>query len=566
MRIHSREACPMRDGTALHFDLYRPDSGGACPAIVMRTPYGRDKIHKERIYQNIALLTDAGYSVVVMDLRGTGDSEGTFRVNTENEYEDGYDAVEWVAAQPWCNGKVGMFGLSYFGFTQLAAASLNPPSLKAICPFMTQALDPFGAHMNSHTINDLHLNWIYAQLMEFPEHYLPDPEFRARVMPVLRGMWENLDQIKNELPANRNRAALIEGVPMLQDYLALLNGIEDAAYWVSLRHPTDFSALHLGVFHLTGWFDVTRDTTIRNYRAILQQADDYTTRNSILLIGPWEHGGYLNHVQDGYDFGEENSGIRQRVPELMRGWFDAYLKDEPEKAERLPRVRYFVMGDNAWRTAGTWPPEDSRAVSCYLHEGGRLSLSAPEAEGGHTAYAYDPLDPTPSFFTDSRGRRMLPDLREWAQSRADVISFSTEPLQEAMTVAGTVSALIYAATDAVDTDFVCRLVDVFPDGTEMELTSGLVRAKYRNGMWVRDFAPCGEVNAYRFEVGNTANTFLPGHRVKVYVCSALYPLYDRNLNTGAPACQGTETVVAHQRVCHSKAYPSQIILPVIEAQ
>lgn len=554
--------CPMRDGVLLRYDLYKPEDGARHPVILMRTPYGKNKIVYEKIYSNLEMFTGEGYCVAVMDLRGTGHSDGLFRVNTENEYEDGYDSVQQLAGEEWCDGNVGMFGLSYFGFTQLAAASMAPPALKAICPFMTLAMEPFGAHLYSHTVNDLHLNWIYSQLLEFPEHYLPDPAFREKTLPVLKEMNTRLQEYKDELPANRNRAALIGGIPMLEDYLALLNGIEEKSFWESIHHPTDFSKTHAGIFHCTGWFDVAKDTTIHNYNAISEEADEYTRQNSILLIGPWEHGSVLRHVQDGYDFGAENSGEGQQVDRLMLQWFDGYLKGKRGAADAMPRVRYFVMGENTWRTANVWPPENACMKEYYLGIGGKLKAEGPAADERYVAYDYDPMNPTPSFFTDSKGRGMIPDLGEWARGRTDMVCFETEKFTEALTVAGTIRARIYAETDVKDTDFVCRVADVYPDGTEFELATGLVRAKYRNGMWKRDFAPQGTTCCYDFEVGNTANTFLPGHRMKVYICSAFYPLYDRNLNTGAPACQGTEAVTAHQKIRMSPDCPSCILVPV----
>lgn len=216
--------CPMRDGIQLNFELNRPDNDDPCPVILMRTPYSVTSLTNERIYAQPERFVEAGYCVVVQECRGTGKSGGILCANAVNEYDDGVDTVNWIAAQPWCDGRVGMFGLSYFGFTQLAAASMAPTGLKAICPFMTQAAEPFGSQM-TQTYNFFHLGWIYGQVQNDPGRFIPDAQHRDEILTQIRQNAPRLAEFAMHLPAGENPAAHVPGVPILQDYLDLVKGI-----------------------------------------------------------------------------------------------------------------------------------------------------------------------------------------------------------------------------------------------------------------------------------------------------------------------------------------------------
>ena len=250
--------CPMSDRILLNFDLYRPDAEGAYPVILMRTPYSKSSLTNERLYACPERFTSAGYCVMVQECRGTGRSGGVLDANAFNEYQDGVDTVNWVAEQSWCDGNVGMFGLSYFGFTQLAAASCAPKALKAICPFMTQAAEPFGAQM-TQTYNFFHLCWIYGQVQNNPVRFIPDEGRRESVLQTLREYAPRLAEYAMHLPANQNPAACVEGVPLLKDYLALINGIEDRDFWHRMRHPTDYTQAHCAMFHSVRYYIIGAD-------------------------------------------------------------------------------------------------------------------------------------------------------------------------------------------------------------------------------------------------------------------------------------------------------------------
>ena len=555
------QKCPMRDGVLLNFDLYQPDDDAAHPVVLMRTPYTKEAVQNEGIYTNFSRYTDHGISVMIMECRGTGLSEGLFKVNAESEYQDGYDSVEWIASQPWCDGHVGMFGLSYFGFTQLAAASRAPKGLDAICPFMTQAMAPFGSQI-TQTYNYGHICWIYGQLLGHMERFLPDEKVRAEKEPILRAHAEKLNQYAMHLPADQNPAALVEGVPLLKDYLDLIRGVEDRAFWASIEHPTDFSRAHTAMFHCTGWFDVCLDTTIHNWTAVQQQADAYTRENARLLIGPWSHGGRFHAVHGRFNYGSANDGCGQDVNGRMLDWFKRYLAGDETAAKDWPVVRYYVLNADKWLEDSAWPPAAAKETPYYLHSEGRLSTAMPDAETPDT-FTYDPADPCPGYAPQQEGRQeQIPDYAP-VSARDDVLTYETPVLEQDLTIAGIMKMRLFAATTAKDTDFACRVLDVYPDGFEYSLNAGLVRGKWRKGFFVYDPVTPGKAEAYEIEIGSIAACLKAGHKLKIQVSSSLFPLYDRNLNTGEPAagCDHCETAV--QTVLHDRDHPSCVLLPVI---
>lgn len=553
---------PLRDGVLQNFDLYKPDGEGAYPVILMRTPYTKASLTQERIYANVRRYTDHGYHVVVAECRGTGKSEGVLNANAAHEYDDGVDTVLWLAEQPWCDGNIGMFGLSYFGFTQLAAAAEAPKALKAICPFMTQAMEPFGAQM-TQTFNYGHIHWIYGQLMAQPERFMPDAEERARLLPILQEHTAKLGDYELLLPAVQNPAALVAGAPLVQDYLDLIQGMEDKAFWDGLRHPTDFRRAHTAMLHCTGWFDVCLNTTIHNWNAVMAQADDYTRDAARLIIGPWSHGGEFHAAFGAYDYGMENDGAGQDINGKMLAWFDYHIKGKPNEVPDWAKVRYFVLGCNEWRNASAWPPAEVEMTPFYLHAGNLLDRNLPTQAERPDCFDYDPMNPAPAYARGIEGQNdPLPDYAPLGK-RADVVTYTTLPFTEPVTIAGTVTMKLYAITTAKDTDFTCRLIDVYPDGREFLLTQGLVRAKWRKGFFQASTIEPGQPAEYMIEVGNASCCFLAGHCIKLHVSSALFPLYDRNLNTGEPSATCNHCVTAQQQLLHDNTHPSCVLLPLL---
>ena len=545
---------PMRDGCQLAADLFLPDREAACPAILLRTPYGRENVKQDWLYSHPQRLTEEGYAVLFQDCRGTGDSDGLLKLNGENEHEDGYDTVEWMAQQPWCNGRVGMFGLSYFGFTQLAAASMRPPHLRAVCPFMTVSMEPFGASQ-MRTTNVFHLVWALSQVIRQPEKHIKDPALRESLLPVLVQSRDRLAQDALYLPMDAHPAALAE-IPLLSDYLRLQRGVEDSAFWRTLRCPMDYDHADAAMFFATGWQDVACQSTLDGYRAARRSANAYVRENARLLIGPWNHGGMLPSVIEDQDYGADSSGAAQDVEGMMLRFFDRHLKERQTQPFE-GRVRYFITGSNTWREAEDWPPRTD-VLELYPAADGALGMRAAPATA---SYTYRPDHPAPSEYTDGEGRTEAADWRCVSQ-RPDVLCYRGSPQKVGLTVAGEVVLMLRAITDAADTDFVCRLLDEDETGRQYALTAGLVRARYRHGLFRDDPIRPGEMVEYRLSVGHTAHTFLPGHRVCVQITSSMFPKHNRNLNTGLSNTTTTGFVCAKQQILLGGKDGTRLLLPV----
>ena len=553
--------CPTRDGCRLATDLYLPAEHGAWPLVLLRTPYGRGGIEGDPLYGRFTELVEDGYAVASQDLRGTGDSEGALGLNGQNEHLDGCDAVEWLAAQPFCDGSVGMFGLSYPGFVQTAAASCAPPHLKAICPFMSPSLQPFGIR-RGHVRHMQHLYWAYAQALAHPESYIPDEAARASVVARLRENLPRLGDMLMQLPLDACPAARFPEVPIFRDYLDVMAGAEDPEYWRRMRMPVDYDRVHVPALYGTGWLDAAREWTIEGFLAARRSADPLTREQARLLVGIWPHGGELPSAVEGEDFTDAASGEAADVFGQMHRWFDRWLKGKHVPDE--PRVRYFVRGSNRWATAGDWPPPGARPLRLYPAADGSLG-EAPVPAEAEVRYTVDPADPMPSDTVDAQGRRMTAD---WSAvtARADCAFFRTPPLRRALTFAGTMRVRLLAAVDAPDTDYACRLLDIAPNGRQTELLSGLIRARHQNRRFQPRLVEPGAFVEYAWDAGNAANTFLPGHRIGLQVMGQLYPHYDRNLNTGESTSGGTRMRKAVHTLLTGGARGSWIELPIIDAE
>lgn len=548
---------PMRDGIRLSANVYRPDDGKPYPAILLRTPYLKEKIHNEWLYANYAELAATGYNVVFQDVRGTGMSEGVLLSSGGNEVDDGYDTVEWIAAQSWCDGHVGMFGLSYFGYAQLAAAEHNPPHLDTVCPFQNAALYPLSINKPG-TFGHYHLMWLYQRVLDSLDRESLSEAEKVRIRGQVKHNIAHWDSLVGYLPVRENPAAHIEGVPLLHDFVNMVDGVEDPAYWEQAHRPIHLQGIDMPMLFLTGWFDGARDGTFDNFNEIMANGTETARKNSRIIVGPWVHGGGLATQLDGMDFGEENSGAGRGIRELMRSWFDRWLKNIPEKKAYAP-VTVFVLGQNIWREEETWPPPRAIVSPWYLHDG-KLSQVSADRETTAT-YIYDPDKPLPSSLRDKEGRTLFAD-PSCLDTREDVLVYSSNPLDADLEICGCVTLRLFAATDAVDTDFHARLCDVDGDGYAFPLLDGIVRGKFRNGRTPELLTP-GKVYEYTIELGNICNVFKAGHRLKLTISSSSFPAHDRNLNTGERTGWGAKGVPATQTIFHGKDHPSSLMLPVL---
>jgi putative CocE/NonD family hydrolase len=579
----------LRDGVVLYADVYRPDDEGKHPAVLVRTPY--DKIFPQGYwYYDPPRVAQAGYAVVVQDCRGTGVSEGEFYA-FRDEAEDGYDTVEWVAAQPWCDGNVGMYGLSYMGNTQWAAADARPPHLKTICPQMCKPHNRESFMPDGVICLFRFLQW-WRSLRYWFVGPLSLAASRSKLpLEKLKSIRERLFNMLNNY--EKQFAYLpLKDVPIIKEigkikamgssfysfYFEFIDNMENDDFWKPFP-SSDLSKVTVPCFHITGWYDHRLRDVLESYIEMKQRGGSEVARkNQKLLVGPWYHNGDMPSLIGQIDTGWASSGKRGiDVTGMHIRWFDRWLKGIDNGFTDEPPVRIFVMGDNVWRDENEWPLARTRYTAYYLHSNGHantrfgdgvLSPKSPDSEEEVDIYLYDPRNPVPSTggysgsgCTDTR-KVGVQDQRE-VEKRQDILVYTSEPLEADLEVTGPIEIKLWAASSAPDTDFTGKLVDVYPDGRAYNLAMGIVRARYRESVSKPKLIEPGKVYQYSINLSATSNVFRAGHRIRVDISSSNFPFCDRNLNTGNAIGQDAEIKVALQSVYHDKKHASQIILPVI---
>ena len=559
----------MRDGVVLRADIYRPSADGKFPVLLQRTPYNKDN------EVGFGLKAAArGYVVVVEDVRGRYASEGEWYV-FKNEPNDGYDTIEWVAALPYSNGKVGMFGGSYVGATQMLAAIAPPPHLAGICPVVTAS--------------NYHENWTYqggAFEQWFDESWtsgLSQNTYERAVAKdtnALVGMWTLpltsyplYNQDKNSDPTST--AAL---APYFLDWLAHPS-YDD--YWKALSIEEHFGDIKVPALHVAAWYDLFLNGSLQNYQGIRDHGGSDEARKGqqlVVVIG--------GHAGPGPKVGDVDFGPAAKEPEdeYELRWYDYLFKGVQNEFASGKPVKIFVMGANQWRDEDDWPLARARQTKYYLHSSGKanslrgngsLSGSAPGKEAADQ-YVYDPGNPAPTvggpLCCDSEHLAPGPRDQRSVEARDDVLVYSTPPMSEDTEVTGPVTLELYAKSSAVDTDFTAKLVDVWPDGFAQNLTEGILRARYRDSRETATLLNPGQVYKLALDVWATSNVFKKGHVLRLEVSSSNFPRFDRNLNTGAgrymKSSDGkSETFVsATNAVLHDAEHPSVLILPIVPAK
>src|SRR5215207_3781671 len=567
----------MRDGTTLMSNVYRPTEGDGYPVLLTRLPYGKD-LRPDATYFDPIRTAQAGYVVVVQDVRGRYRSEGEFEPFTA-EFEDGYDTVEWAAKLPGSDGSVGMYGLSYFGKTQWQAAVMRPPSLKSMVPGLT-----WGNHLNGVQVRggvrELGLMQYWAQaaitLDLLFRKYAGDRERLGGKLPELIHTIDTLlagggyDALPlAELPNPHGLVSFVEA--------NLGRGVEHE-YWEYLNIEGRYENVYVPTFHIGGWYDCFIGETLRQYEAMKERSDEAGTRPPHLLVGPWTHGD-LGSTLGELDFGIGSSGMFLNysgdLTDAHLRWFDATIKGDEDALEGVPPVRVFVMVENRWRGYEDWPPPGSRERMWHLRSDGTLSREPGGAGDEPAHYDYDPEDPVPTV-----GGPILmaaihgsgPRDQRSIEVRSDVLLYTSQALESPFTVLGSVYVTLFAAPSAPDTDFVARLVDVYPDGRAICVADGILRASARESYpapgVVGPVPPSpiepGRVYEYTIDLWATGITFLPGHRMRVEITSSSHPRWERNLNTGESTYESSRTEVAHQTIFHDARRPSRITLSVVE--
>jgi putative CocE/NonD family hydrolase len=547
----------MRDGTKLRADIYRPAAEGKFPVLLVRTPY--DKTNEMEFSVKAA---GRGYVVVAQDVRGRFQSEGEW-YPFKYESQDGYDTVEWAAALPYANGKVGMFGGSYVGATQYLAAIAAPPHLAGICP--------------NYTASNYHDGWTY-QGGAFEQWF--NESWSTRLAQ---------DTMHRRVDAGQNAVAWTPKLPLTSypvleapsaaglasyftDWLAHPN-YDD--YWKQWSIEDHYARIQVPVFSFGAWYDIFLGGTLRNYVRLKKEAGtEESRRGQKLMVYVGGHAGGWNQRKVGaVDFGDK---LPFDINEALLKWYDAQLKGEAKATSTEKPVKIFVMGRNEWREEDDWPLARAKSTKYYLHSGGAantssgdgtLSTIAPGAEKADQ-FTYDPNDAVPTLggplccgpFPPAG---LGPQDQSKAESRSDVLVFTTPAMAKDLEVTGPVSLEIYVSSSAADTDFTGKLVDVWPNGFAQNLTEGILRLRYRNSQEKPELAKPGEAYHITVDLWATSNVFLAGHKLRLEVSSSNFPRFDRNLNTGEEQAGATRMTKATNVIYHDKAHPSALLLPLI---
>lgn len=539
---------PMRDGVRLSADIYRPrDSSVRAPALLELTPYNNNS---DRTMEEAWHFVRRGYAYVLADVRGRYDSEGEF-LPFRADGRDGSDVMDWIAAQPWSNGRVATMGGSYSGMNQWLIAKEANPHHVAIVSYVAPA-DAFHDLVRYNGVPKLDLVFTWMMGMD------------GRVNQSRAG-WD-WGAAMRHLPLNTMDAAVGRDVP---NWRAWMENDRLNDYWEPVQMRGSYERFDIPSFNVTGWFDGQLRGAVQNYTGAVQsgRASDH-----MLVIGPWLHG--VNRTRR---IGERDYGPEAIIDldGLRDAWLDRRMLGSA--GPELPNVLYFLPVRNEWRQAEAWPVPDTRFTSYYLDSGGRANTLLGDGRlrtdgpgrGRADGFTYDPANPVPTVSSRTSGARGgLPqgsvDNRA-VETRQDVLVYTSDVLAEGMEVTGPVKAVIYFSTDVPDTDITVKLLDVYPDGRAHNISHGIARARYRNSYAQPELLEAGKVYGLEVELFPTSNYFEAGHRIRIEVSSSDFPNFARNLNTAESSDTGTRMQVAHTKIHHSREYPSHIVLPVVPA-
>jgi putative CocE/NonD family hydrolase len=572
--VIAQNGVPMktRDGVTLYADIYRPRADGKFPVILMRTPY--DKSTSWAVSPAYQIVTH-GYVVIVQDVRGRYTSEGewyTFR----HESDDGYDAVEWAAALPYSNGKVGMMGGSYVGATQMLAAIAHPPHLAGICPVVTAS--------------NYHDGWTYqggALEQWFDQNWMT----QLATNTLWRLIAKNTNALLGmpALPLTHYPAFNYASLPVGADataqlapyYLDWLAHPDYDAYWKQWSIEEHYPDIRVPALHIGAWYDIFLGGTLRNYMGIKAHGGTDVARNGQrLLVQIGGHAGFGRRIGD-VEFGDE--AVKFPSTAVVIDWYDYLFKGVRNdfategSAPAGKPVRIFVMGENKYRQESDWPPPEGQLIRYFLHSGGSanslrgdgsLFVTPPKKEASDK-FTYDPANPVPtvggSLCCDAEHYEPGPRDQRSAENRNDVLVYSTKPLADDLQVTGPVTVELWARSSAVDTDFTAKLVDVSPTGFATNLTDGILRMRYRDSQEKQELMNPDQVYKISVDLSATSNVFKKGHIMRLEVSSSNSPRFDRNLNSGADQATSREFVSATNTILHDAEHPSALVVPVVPA-
>ncbi|MCC7461022.1 MAG: CocE/NonD family hydrolase [Gammaproteobacteria bacterium] len=567
VRLDHNVKVRMRDGVELSTDLYLPEAPGRYPTVFTRTPYNNTGASA---FAAGKWWAERGYAYVTQDVRGKYDSDGKY-VLYANEANDGLDTLEWIAAQSWSDGKIGMSGGSYGGYVQLAPAVHQPRHLTALAA--------------SVTTSDIFNGWTYIDGALFLSFDIGWAAVDMNGRGMQHGPGYDWPKIYRHLPLATMDQAAGQSNPGYRELLR--HPRANDPFWKGISLEKEVSNISVPFLTVTGWYDIFLRGALQDQIDIASNSPaERARRNKRLIVGPWTHMTGLRNAnpnfpatgaERGVDFGP---AAEVDLRSVYLRWQDHWLKGLDNGVERDAPIKIFVMGANRWRDEHEWPLARTRYTRYYLHSGGKangadgdgtLSTAAPKGAASDQ-YTYDPADPVPTLGGNLLDCLMCLSVQQGpvnqarAEARRDVLVYTTPVLAQAVEVTGPLKVRLYAASSARDTDWTAKLVDVHPDGFAQNIQDGIIRARYRGG---KD-APAallepGRIYEYDIDLWATSNTFLPGHRIRVEISSSNFPRFDRNLNTGEDPMTGTRMETARQTIYHSKRYPSHILLPVIPA-
>ena len=557
-----------RDGVTLVSDVHRPDADGKFPALVLRTPYNKANAADQT---EASFFVPKGYVVVVQDVRGLWKSDGEFYPKV-SDGSDGFDTIEWVAALPWCNGKVGMLGQSYVAYTQLAAASKRPPHLRAISPVAGSAA------LNRSRGGILDFGWALPYYLNMARVLVKRKGLSERYRPLFERWLVNpkapfslvTDEGYRHLPLRDWGEWFGDVAPFLKDLFDLE---PDNALWREhdfALHPESFAvpALHVG-----SWYDAFLPDTIAMFTGLRDHARTDNARcGQKILVGPWAHLFPFAKPTSGgtgeIDFGPEAA---ISLHEYQLPWLERELKGIKPSDEETPRVRIFVMGTNTWRNENEWPLARTVYTSLFLHSSGAanslngdgiLDFKSPETER-HDTYIYEPDAPCPTRGGTGLALALGVYDQRPVENRPDVLVYTSTPSEQNLEITGPLRLELYASSSARDTDFIAKLIDVAPSGYAQNLAEGAIRARYRKSIGDPQFLEAGMVYKLDIDLVATSHVFLRGHSIRLEITSSNFPRYDRNPNTGQPLGSDSSQIAAVQKVFHDVAHPSHLRLPII---
>lgn len=571
VHIDKNVQIPMRDGTRLAADVYRPSLPGRYPVLVQRTPYNKELWPITALTMDPVRAAAAGFAVVIQDVRSRWASAGATFFPYRDEAADGHDTLAWAAAQDFASGVTGCYGLSYMGGTSWLAAATAPPSLRAISP--TTAPNDFwrdhfwrGGALNIGTLA------MWALRAIGPAALIRARPAPADFVPLLNTLIDDIDAFETRLralPLTRFAPARPEDADFLPFFFEFLRHPVPDTFTDNLLMTGRHAAVEVPALIIAGWHDLLLAADLQHFAAMRASAATPEAREKTrLVIGPWSHGMFQNVVGQ-VDFGFRANGmfldLREDLTKLQLRWFARWLKDERNDVDEEPPVRLFVQGENRWRDEQDWPLSRATATPWYLNTDGSLARTRADGTAPARSFVHDPDDPCPT----AGGTTLLPpqytpgpvDQRALLERR-DVLQYTSAPLAMPLEVTGPVRAVLYVSTSGRDGDFVVKLCDVAPDGRCLNVCDGVLRLSFRDGRTHQPVEP-GACVRIEVDLWSTAMLFKAGHRLRVLVTSSDFPRYDRNPGTGALAHEATVLEPALQQVFGSADRASHLLLPEI---